>query len=69
MDSRIVEYVRTGDGSDFWHVQDESGFPTLTLAKQLVTEGTSGCQKKYMDLIFPPLIKQFQATFRNDQKC
>ena len=21
-----VEYVRTGDGSDFWHVQDESGF-------------------------------------------
>ena len=22
----IVEYARTGDGSDFWHVQDESGF-------------------------------------------
>ena len=21
-----VEYARTGDGSDFWHVQDESGF-------------------------------------------
>ena len=24
--SFIVEYARTGDGSDFWHVQDESGF-------------------------------------------
>ena len=23
---RSIEYVRTGDGSDFWHVQDESGF-------------------------------------------
>ena len=22
----IVEYVRTGDGSDFWHVQDQSSF-------------------------------------------
>ena len=26
MDARIVEYVSTGDGSDFSHVQDGSGF-------------------------------------------
>ena len=26
LESLAVEYARTGDGSDFWHVQDESGF-------------------------------------------
>ena len=30
-------------------------FSTLTVAKPLVTEGTSGCQMKDMDLIFPLL--------------
>ena len=24
--NQAVEYVRTGDGSDFWHVQDQSSF-------------------------------------------
>ena len=28
-------------------------FPTLTVAKPLVTEGTVGCPMKGMDLIFP----------------
>ena len=43
-----VEYVITG--SDF---KMSPVFPTLTVAKPLVTEGTSGCQMKDMDLIFP----------------
>ena len=48
-----VEYERTGDESDFWHVQDQSTFLTLTVAKSLVTEGTNVYQMKNMDLIFP----------------
>ena len=48
-----LEYVRTGDDSYFWHVQMSPCFPTLTVAKPLDTEGTSGCQIKDMDLIFP----------------
>ena len=49
----IVEYVRTGEGSDFWHVQDQFSFFTLAVAKPLVTEGTSGSRMKDMDLAFP----------------
>ena len=43
-----------GDRSDFWHVPVQMSlvFPTLTVAKPLVTEGTNGCQMKDMALIF-----------------
>ena len=60
-------------------------FPTLTVAKPLVTEGNGGCQMNYMDLIFPltwtlwfpegQVVWLPQAPlkvkhiFRNVQKC
>ena len=31
-------------------------FPTLAVAKPFVTEGTSGCQMKGMDLIFSLIL-------------
>ena len=40
----FVEYARTGDGSDFWHVQDESGFSDPYYSQTIGHEGIVGAK-------------------------
>ena len=61
--AKVVDCARTGGGSDFWHVQDQSGFSDPYCMQTtycnnvnllyVVTKGTNGSQMKDMDLIFP----------------